>query len=162
MIAVHIVDDNFVQPQPGTSARDHLVSGLVPLAVLALAAVMYPRLSGGGRAAVALVLGVFGIVAGSEAVYYTIDPGPSGDDYTGLLSFPAGLVLVAVGAGDVVDDAAGRWKPSPSVCPSSPDWRRRRRRSPSTSCCRSASATSAPTSAGFPRRESTWARAPRR
>ena len=96
-IAVHIVDDNFVQPQPGTSARDHLLSGLVPLAVLGLAAVAYPRLSGGGRAAIALVLGVFGIVAGSEAVYYTIDPGPSGDDYTGLLSVLAGLVLVAVG-----------------------------------------------------------------
>ena len=44
VIAVHIVDDNFVQPQPGTSARDHLVSGLVPLAVLAFAVVAYPRL----------------------------------------------------------------------------------------------------------------------
>jgi|tagenome__1003787_1003787.scaffolds.fasta_scaffold20955315_2 dienelactone hydrolase len=98
VIAVHLVDDNFVQPQPGTSARDHLVSGLVPLAVLALAAVAYPRLSGGGRAAVALVLGVFGILAGSEAAYYTLDPGPSGDDYTGLLSILAGLTLVVVGA----------------------------------------------------------------
>ena len=98
VIAVHIVDDNFVQPQPGTSARDHLVSGLVPLAVLAFAVVAYPRLSGGGRAAVALVLGVFGIVAGSEAVYYTIDPGPSGDDYTGLLAVCRRSGLLVVGA----------------------------------------------------------------
>jgi hypothetical protein len=30
VIAVHILDDNFVQPQPGTSTGDHLVSGLVP------------------------------------------------------------------------------------------------------------------------------------
>ena len=29
--ALHVVDDNFLQPQPGTSATDHLVSGLVPL-----------------------------------------------------------------------------------------------------------------------------------
>ena len=43
LIALHIVDDSFVQPQPGTSAADHLVSGLVPLAVLALAAFAYPR-----------------------------------------------------------------------------------------------------------------------
>ena len=97
VIAVHIADDNFVQPQPGTSAREHLASGLVPLALLALAAVMYPRLSGCGRAAVALMLGVFGVVAGVEAAYYTIDSGPSGDDYTGLLSIPAGLMLATIG-----------------------------------------------------------------
>ena len=35
-IAVHVIDDNFAQPNPGTTAGDHLVSGLVPLAVLAL------------------------------------------------------------------------------------------------------------------------------
>ena len=97
VIAVHIADDNFLQPQPGTSAREHLASGLVPLALLALAAVMYPRLSGCGRAAVALTLGVFGVVAGVEAAYYTIDSGPSSDDYTGLLSIPAGLMLATIG-----------------------------------------------------------------
>ena len=36
VVALHVVDDNFVQPQPGTSAADHLVSGLVPLALLVL------------------------------------------------------------------------------------------------------------------------------
>jgi hypothetical protein len=59
LIAVHVVDDSFVQPQPGTSATDHLVGGLVPLAVLALAAFAYPRLRAGWRAVVALVLGMF-------------------------------------------------------------------------------------------------------
>ena len=38
------LDDNFLQPQPGTSAGDHLASGLVPLAILARAALVYPRL----------------------------------------------------------------------------------------------------------------------
>ena len=38
VIAIHVVDDNFLQPERGTSAGDHLVSGLVPLAVLGLAA----------------------------------------------------------------------------------------------------------------------------
>ncbi len=44
VVAVHVIDDSFLQPQPGTSAADHLVSGLGMLAALALAAWAYPRL----------------------------------------------------------------------------------------------------------------------
>jgi fermentation-respiration switch protein FrsA (DUF1100 family) len=97
LIALHVVDDSFVQPQPGTSAADHLVSGLVPLAVLALAAVAYPRLRAGWRAVMALVLGLFGLATASEAWYYAREVGASGDDYTGLVAIPAGLALLAVG-----------------------------------------------------------------
>jgi uncharacterized protein len=98
VIALHVVDDSFLQPQPGTSAGDHLVGGLVPLAVLALAAAAYPRLRAGARAAIALALGVFGIAAGIEGAHYTTQVGPSGDDFTGLLCIPAGLVLLGLGA----------------------------------------------------------------
>ena len=49
-IALHVLDDSFLQPQPGTSARDHLLSGLVPTAVLVLAAWIYPRLRAGALA----------------------------------------------------------------------------------------------------------------
>jgi hypothetical protein len=97
VIALHVVDDSFLQPQPGTSAGDHLVSGLVPLAVLGPAALVYARLRGGARAATALILGVFGIVAGIEAVHYTTKVGPSGDDFTGLLCIPAGAALLGLG-----------------------------------------------------------------
>jgi uncharacterized protein len=97
VVALHALDDNFVQPQPGTSAGDHLVSGLVPLAALALPAWGYPRLRGGSRGALALIAGMFGVVAGVEAVRYTIQVGPSGDDYTGLLSIPAGVALIGLG-----------------------------------------------------------------
>jgi MYXO-CTERM domain-containing protein len=97
-IALHVVDDNFVQPQPGTAAGDHVVSGLAPLAVLALAAWAHPRLRGGRRGALELVIGVFGIVAGVEAVHYTSTVGPSGDDFTGLPAIPAGLALLGLGA----------------------------------------------------------------
>jgi fermentation-respiration switch protein FrsA (DUF1100 family) len=98
LVALHVADDNFLQPNPGTSAADHLVSGLVPLAVLVLAAWAYPRLRAGARATTALVLGLFGIVAGIEAVHYaTTDAGVSGDDYTGFLSLAAGIVLLGVG-----------------------------------------------------------------
>jgi hypothetical protein len=97
VIGLHILDDNFLQPQPGTSAGDHLVSGLVPLTVLALFAWAYPRVRAGARAAIALTVGVFGVVAGVEAVYYTAKSGPSGDDFTGLASIPAGLLLLILG-----------------------------------------------------------------
>jgi uncharacterized protein len=97
VIALHVVDDNYISPQPGTSVGDHLVSGLVPLAALGLAAWAYPRLSGGRRGALALAFGVLGIAAGIEAVDYTRKVGASGDDFTGLLAIPAGLLLLGLG-----------------------------------------------------------------
>jgi uncharacterized protein len=98
VIALHVVDDNYLQPQPGTSAGDHLVSGLVPLALLGLAAWAYPRLSGMWRGAIALALGVLGIAAGIEGAHYTNKVGASGDDFTGLLCIPAGVLLLGLGA----------------------------------------------------------------
>ena len=98
IVALHVLDDSFVQPQPGTWAGDHLVSGLVTITALALAAWAFPRLRGGRRGALALVSGAFGIVAGVEAVRYTVTVGASGDDYTGLLSIPAGIALLGLGA----------------------------------------------------------------
>jgi hypothetical protein len=98
LIALHVLDDNFLQPQPGTSPGDHVVSGLVPLAVLGLAAWAYPRLRGGRRGALALALGVFGIAAGLEAAHYMRTVGASGDDFTGLLALAAGLLLLGLGA----------------------------------------------------------------
>jgi hypothetical protein len=100
LIALHVVDDSFLQPQDGTSAADHLAGGLVPVAVLALAAWAFPRLRAGGQAGLALFFGVLGVVIGAgEAGYYTLTVGPSGDDFTGLLTIPAGLLLLGLGVG---------------------------------------------------------------
>jgi hypothetical protein len=96
VVALHVVDDSFLQPQPGTSAGDHLVSGLVPFAVVALAAWAYPRLRAGLRAVLALLFGIFGIVTGVEAGYYSTKGGPTGDDFTGLLALAAGIVLIGI------------------------------------------------------------------
>jgi dienelactone hydrolase len=98
VVALHVLDDRFVQPNPGTSATDHLVGGLVPTALLVAGGALYGRVRAGVRAAIALGVGFFGVLAGIEAVYYTKEVGPSGDDYTGLLSLLAGLLLLAVGA----------------------------------------------------------------
>jgi uncharacterized protein len=96
LVALHVADDNFLQPQPGTSAGDHLVSGVVPLVVIGLAAWFYPRLRAGLQAVVALFFGIFGIVTGIEAGYYATKGGPTGDDFTGLLAIPAGIVLIGL------------------------------------------------------------------
>jgi fermentation-respiration switch protein FrsA (DUF1100 family) len=98
VIVLHIADDNFIQPNPGTGAADHLISGLVPIAILVAAAAAYRRLRAGARAATALLVGFFGVLTGSEAIYYTMAVGPSGDDYTGLMSTLAGLILLTLGA----------------------------------------------------------------
>ena len=99
LLALHVVDDNFLQPQPGTSAADHLVSGLVPLALLAVFAVRYGRLRRGSarsdrdrHRALRHRAAAWGRPATTRSTV-----GPSGDDYTGLLAIPAGLLLAGVG-----------------------------------------------------------------
>ena len=97
VLALHVLDDSFLQPQPGTSAVDHLAGGLVPTALVLGAVWAYPRLRAGARAALALLLGAFGVVLSIEALHYTREVGPSGDDYTGLAALPAGLSLLTLG-----------------------------------------------------------------
>jgi dienelactone hydrolase len=98
IVGLHVLDDSFLQPEPGTSALDHLAGGLVSLAALGIAAVGIRRGRAGLRATTALVVGLFALVIGAgSAGYSTITVGPSGDDFTGLLALPAGLVLIGVG-----------------------------------------------------------------
>ena len=96
-VALHVADDSFLQPQPGTSPTDHLAGGLIPIAVLAGVAWLYPRLRAGLRAVAALLLGFFGILTSIEGLYYTAKIEASGDDYTGFLALGAGLVLIGLG-----------------------------------------------------------------
>jgi uncharacterized protein len=97
-LALHTVDDAFLQPNAGTSAADHLAGGLIPTALLLGTAWAYPRLRAGLRAALVFVFAFFGLLSSVEGFYYSSKVGPSGDDYTGLLSAPAAFVLIGVGA----------------------------------------------------------------
>ncbi len=90
VLAVHVIGDSFVAPRSGTTAADHLVSGLVPLAALALAAWAFPRLRPGTGGALALTLGVFGLAASGEAVHY-------GHGVTGFAAIPTAFVLFGIG-----------------------------------------------------------------
>jgi hypothetical protein len=97
LVALHIVDESFLQPEPGTSASDHLASGLIPVAVLAAVAAIYPRLRAGARAATAMTLGAISVAVGVPGAYYVFDGSGSGSHYTGLLAIVAGIVLLMIG-----------------------------------------------------------------
>jgi uncharacterized RDD family membrane protein YckC len=97
IVGLHIVDDNFLQPEPGSAAGAHLASGLIPVAVLAAIGVAYPRLRAGLRAITAMTLGALAITVGVPAAYYLHDGSASGDAFTGLLAIVAGVVLLLIG-----------------------------------------------------------------
>ena len=98
IIALHAIVDSFIAPEPGTGAGDHLMRGFVSLAVLALAIAVYPRLRAGGRAGLA---GVFGALALEGAILAIADAravGARGEDWTGFLLVPVGVVLLVQAA----------------------------------------------------------------
>jgi dienelactone hydrolase len=98
LVALRVVDDNFLQPRFGSSWHDHVASGLVPLALMALGAWAYLRVRAGAGAVIAIALGLFGLVVATiEPLYYTSAVGLSADELTGLLAIPAALVLLGVG-----------------------------------------------------------------
>jgi dienelactone hydrolase len=97
LVGLHVADDNFIQPEPGMSAVDHLPGGLALLALVAAGAWAYPRVRAGARATIALLAGFLGVLASTEAVYYTAVDAPSGDDFTGFVSLVAGFGLLAIG-----------------------------------------------------------------
>jgi uncharacterized protein len=98
-IGLHYADVAFLQPEPGTSARDHLVSGLVPIGLLAVLGALYPRRRAGARAAWAIFVGLFALVAGlATSGLHSLGEGPAGDDYTGVLAILAGGALVVLGS----------------------------------------------------------------
>jgi hypothetical protein len=98
LIALHILDDEFVQPPPGTSIHDHLLAGLLPIGVALAAACAYPRLRPGVRAGIALIFGILSVVAGMIAFGSASADGISGSDWSGLVLIPTGLMLIAMAA----------------------------------------------------------------
>ena len=97
-VALHVLDDNFIQREPGTGVADHLISGLVPVAAVVAVGLLGPRLRAGLRAGLLVVLGLLGIVIGAvEPAYYGPKEGLSGDDYSALLAAAGGVLLLALG-----------------------------------------------------------------
>ena len=85
VVALHVVDDNFLQPNPGTTAGGHLVSGLVPVALLVTSGALYGRLRPGARAVIAFLAGFFGMLVAIEALHHTREGGLLADESAALL-----------------------------------------------------------------------------
>jgi uncharacterized protein len=96
-IGLHVLDDNFLRPQPGTSAGDHLASGLVPVAILAAVAAAYPRLPAWLRATAAMTFGALGVAIAVPSIYYLLDGSAEGAHFTGLLALAGGVTLLVTG-----------------------------------------------------------------
>ena len=93
-LALHVAVDSFIAPEPGTAAADHVLRGAASVAVLALAAAVYPRLPAGGRAVLALVLGALALEGAVLAVADARAVGARGEDWTGFALCPLGVLLV--------------------------------------------------------------------
>ena len=94
VLALHVAADSFVATEPGTGPGDHLLRGAASLAILAVAAAVYPRLPTGGRAALAIVLGALALEGAALAVADAQAVGARGEDWTGFLLWPFGVLLV--------------------------------------------------------------------
>ena len=96
-VIVYLVLAYFVFVRPGVRREDHVLAVLLPAALLALSAELYPRLPAGLRASLALIFGVLGLVAGVVQVGRLRVEGFSAAALCGVLPLAAGVVLVVMG-----------------------------------------------------------------
>ena len=98
VVALAVVDDAYIDPEPGVTAGDHIVSGLVPLTLIALLIGSASRLPNLLRGWLAIFAGALSIVGGAtDGVRHILVDGLSGDDVTAVLAGLAGVVLVLIG-----------------------------------------------------------------
>jgi hypothetical protein len=67
VVASYVVADAFVLLRPGTSPADHLVSGVVPVVLLAAMAWVVPRVRSGVAASVCGTVGLATVIGGASA-----------------------------------------------------------------------------------------------
>ena len=96
-IIVYLVLAYLVFVRPGVSRSEHLLAVLLPAAILALSADLWPRLQAGLRASLALLYGVFSLVTGLVCVARLRVEGASASAVCGLLPLAAGAVLIVLG-----------------------------------------------------------------
>ncbi|MFA9272162.1 MAG: alpha/beta hydrolase, partial [Baekduiaceae bacterium] len=99
LIALYVIDDGLMHREPGTSAADHVISMLVPLALLGGSVAWQRHARAGVRATLALVWGVLALTAGiADGVRHIAVDRFGGDDATALLAGVAGAALLVLGA----------------------------------------------------------------
>ena len=99
LIALYLLDDAFLQREPGLSVWSHFTGGVLSIAVVVGAALLLPRLRDGAAASVELAFGLTAVGAGlAVPVRHALIDRPAGDDWTGFLATAAGIALVVAGA----------------------------------------------------------------
>lgn len=98
LIAVHVLNEAFISNEPGTSVADHLIGTAFCLGMLAAAWLAWTRFGAFLRGWLAVVLGVLAIARAVVALIEGGAVGFSGEEYTAVLLFPAGIVLMGLGA----------------------------------------------------------------
>jgi hypothetical protein len=96
VLALHAAVDSFIAPEPGTEAGDHLLRGGATFAVLIVAAYLYAHLRAGAQAAIAAAFGALALVGAGLAIADARAVGARGEDWTGFLLLPVGLLLCAL------------------------------------------------------------------
>jgi uncharacterized membrane protein YidH (DUF202 family) len=98
VVALHTVVDLALAREPGVPLGDHVVPLAASLGLLLLAVAVDGRLPAGGRAVLALALGVLSLEGAALAVADARAVGARADDWTGFLLAPVGVVLLVLGA----------------------------------------------------------------
>ncbi len=96
-IAVYLLLAYLVFVRPGVHREDHVLAALLPAAILALFAELYPRMPAGVRASLCLLMGVFALVSGAVAVDRLLVEGVSAGALVGVVPLVAGAVLLPLG-----------------------------------------------------------------
>jgi hypothetical protein len=105
LVALHAAVDDLFAPEAGTGPGDHLLRARVTLALLLAGVALFSLLRPGGKAALAAVLGALSLEATALAVADARAGGPRGEDWTGFVLGPVGVVLLVLAAPAVALDA---------------------------------------------------------
>jgi hypothetical protein len=98
VVGLAVVDDAFVNLEPGVRAGDHIVSGLVPLAVIVVLIAVANRLPSFLRGWLAIFTGALALTAAiTDGVRHILVDRVSGDDVSAVLGGVAGIVLLLLG-----------------------------------------------------------------
>lgn len=98
VIAVYVLSDAVLAPEPGTGAADHLPGAPLALGLLLAAGFAFPRLPAGGGAILALVIGPAALAAGiADGILPGLAGRVAGDDLAAFAAAVAGAVLIVLG-----------------------------------------------------------------
>ena len=99
LTALHVLDDATLHREPGTTVADHLTGAGALLAVLAVSAIVFPRLRAGGQAVLALLLGALATTYGVLHLVETKNGVSTAWETTSaIVLLVAGIAALAVGA----------------------------------------------------------------